>query len=140
MKKIFAGIALISMILTSGMVYAQAVSVGDVLQKAGATEGFLYDIKGQRGLNFLAATLFEKGNFQVVGGLVSTDGIGMAVNYDIGKAFKPIEFPILSLVNYLHVGIGGYYRTLTIHTDPVENSKDDNKFGWGPTVFVKWAF
>ena len=140
MKKIIATIGLISTIMTSGIVYAQSISVGDVLQKAGATEGILYDIKNQRGLNFLAATLAEKWNFQVVGGLVSTDGIGLAINYDIGKALPKINFPILSIVNYLRAGVGGYCRTMTVHSDAVQTTKEDNKLGWGPTLFVKFNF
>lgn len=144
MRNFLLTIVLGSTIMASGVCYAQAISVGDVLQKAGATEGVLYDIKNQRGLNFLAATVYEgtgiTKNFAVVAGLVSTDGIGLAVNYDVGNALPKVNFPILSIVNYLRVGVGGAYRTITVHTDTVENSKADDKWIWGPTVFVKFNF
>jgi hypothetical protein len=119
---------------------SESLTLGDVIQKAGATEGILYDAKAKRGLNFLATTIAEKGAYSLVFGLVSTDGIGLAANFDVGSTFPKVNFPVLSVVNYLKIGVGVYIRTMTVKTNSDQTTADDNKMGWGPTVFVKFNF
>ena len=133
-------VAVIIVALMASSAFAETVSVGDVLTKAGAKEGILLDVKSGHGLNFLAATIAQKGQLSLVGGIVSTDGIGLAADCNIGGMLPETNFPILQLFDYLHVGVGGYYRTLTVHTDPVDNSKAEDKWGWGPVAFLKWKF
>lgn len=110
----------------------------DLLSKVNAKEGFIYSINQRRGMNFVATPIFDKWNLSLDLGLVSTDGLGLALDYNLGAL--PVEdVPILQYAKFINIGVGGYWRTITSATTD-SDPKADNKLGWGPTIFAKWNF
>lgn len=98
----------------------------------------MYDFKHNRGLNVLGLEVVTFKGFALDAVWLGIDGLGVVANYSLSSL--PIQnVPILSYVQYLNVGYGVGYRTLTSDTQG-GNPSSDNRFIQGPVAFIKLKF
>lgn len=125
-----------------------SLSVTDTLKNLPSVkEGFMYDFKHNRGLNVLG---LEVANASFIGSSdkwralaldvawIGSDGLGAVINYSL-SSFPVQSLPVLNYLQYLNIGYGAGYRTLTSDTDG-GNPKSDNQFISGPVAFIKLKF
>ena len=137
MRNFLCVIALGATIFAGGMCYASEVPpIWTWMQNAGAKEGMMYNVKDGRVLNTLSLEVADYAGVALNVAYVGSDGLGAIIDYDLSKIPK-VNLPVLNLVQYLHVGIGAAYKTITLASDTAEG---DNRFVWGPQVSFKLKF
>lgn len=115
------------------------VSISDSLKALPAVkEGFFYDFSHNRGLNVLGLEVVQWKGISLDAAWIGIDGIGVTIDYSLSSL--PVQtIPVLNYVQYLNVGYGVGYRTITssvTDSDP----KADNEFIQGPVVYLKLKF
>lgn len=117
---------------------ADSISVIDSIKQLPLKEGLTYDFKNDRFLNTLGFGVINYKNIGLDVSYIGVDGLGATLEYNLGGL--PVQnVPILKYVSYLNIGYTVGYRTLAL-ADVNDNSKSDNQFIQGPTVFVKFNF
>lgn len=97
----------------------------------------MYDFKNHRGLNVLGLELASYKGFAIDAAWMGIDGVGAVVNYNLGSL--PVQnVPVLNYVQYLNIGYGLGWRTLTASSG--DNPKSDNQLIQGPVAFIKLKF
>lgn len=107
-------------------------------------EGVFIDLRNHRTVQTLSLKLWDYAFLGKFGKYVSSnvnyigsDGVGGSIDLDL--SFLPVEdVPIIKYVEYLSVGYGGGFRTLTVPTGG--NPGSDNKWIMGITVAAKFNF
>lgn len=98
----------------------------------------MFDFKNGRVLNTLGFGLLNYDKVSLDLAYIGVDGFGATLEYNLSGL--PVQnIPILSYVQYLNIGYTVGYRTMAL-TNVSGNSKSDNQFIQGPTVFVKFKF
>ena len=123
------------MMLVCGIAMAES-SVEKAFKALNPKDGVMVDFQNHRALNYAAVTLFTKNNFNLSGGIVSTDGVGASVTYDL-KTLPVSELPVLKVLQYAEVGYGASMNTITWAD---ERTKPDNQIHHGPVVLFKFIF
>jgi hypothetical protein len=114
----------------------------DITTIPGVKEGVLIDFQHQRGLNFVGLDILAYKNFFLTGGLVSDDGAGAAVTYNLeGLKSFGVAVPITDVLKYINVGYGVAVRHITFD-DTIGDSdpSTDNDIVYGPVVFATLKF
>lgn len=117
---------------------AEAVKIGDVLNKLPIKEGYFYDWKDSKGYNVLGLELAQYKGFSVNAAYVGMEGAGVTLDYNLSGL--PIEnIPVLKYAEYLNVGYGAAIQQITLK-DFDENPSSDNKLIHGLVAYIKLKF
>lgn len=128
----------LSICLMATAAQAEAVKIGNVLNKLPVKEGYFYDWKDGKGYNVLGLELAQYKGFSVNAAYVGMEGAGVTLDYNLSGL--PIEnVPVLRFVEYLSVGYGAAVQQITLK-DVDENPSEDNKLIHGPVVYAKIRF
>jgi len=112
-----------------GTILDYVAAIGGYL---GVKEGFFYDVDNEEFVNYLATTLYTIPDTGIALniGAVDTNGVIGSIDYNLGALIPADEVPLISLVEYLYVGLGAGMR----------NTDEDWEFIYGPTVVFKATF
>lgn len=134
MKRIL--LALTVLLASATWSFAEDIDVGGIFNSLNAKEGVMWNVRDGRFLNTLTVELAGLQGFSLNAAYVGSDGLGATVDYDLAMLPK-IELPVLNLVQYLHLGVGAAYKTITLGSDTADG---DNRLVWGPVVTFKLKF
>jgi hypothetical protein len=131
-------------IVACGASYADVsptVTPTEVINAMGAQAGYFYGVRAGHGYSYLSCKLANlTKNISLDGGLISTSGVALTVDYDFIGGLSLKTFPVLGFFDTFKAGVGGMATDLTAFSDGSQINKVDNRLDFGGDVLFSKKF
>jgi len=116
----------------------------EVINAMGAQAGYFYGIRATHGYSYLSTKLAilgpEAWHLTLDGGLISTSGAAVTVNYDLMAGLSLNKVPVLGFFDAAKVGAGVMITNITAFSDGSQVNGADNRLDVGPCILFSKKF